>query len=361
MEKNRRFYFGISGFFLAVGFLIKYSALIFLVVPILYFLLNSAKRSLSSLRKYSALSLDLNSSIFFLIFSFLVAPVFLALYFHDRYLFKLHLLTNLGLLKDFWWLQAKSINAKEFLSSFPWWLTIPIIVFSVLGIFIVAKSIRRWLFLLIYLCLSIIGILYKTPFYPRYVLLLIPFLSILSAIFLGNFYTKLRALGLSKLFYPFLAGCLFIVLPTSLEALRSTQHTIVEDTASFVVQHKAEVGDKAWLFSTYWPNFFRNYICNRKVGWVADSSWETSAFTDSAGKSSLEILRAAGGIVVIEGLYSGSSNFRNPSSRTAAREKILNSLSPNFVVLDNAPNFPHFDKGVNSMRIYIVTKDGGKL
>lgn len=361
VEKNRRFYFGLSGFFLAVGFLVKYSALIFLVVPVLYFLLNSARRSLTSLKKYSTLSLDLNGTIMLLIFSLLVFPVFLTLYFHDRYLFKLHLLTNLGLLKDFWWLQAKSINVKEYMGSFPWWLTTPVIVLSLLAIFIMVKKVRKWSILLIYLCLSILGIFYKTPFYPRYVLLLVPFLSILSAIFLDYLYTRLRVLNRPRLFYLVLALSLFFILPTSVEAFRSTRHNILENSSTFVVQHKAEVGEDPWLFSTYWPNFFSGLVSTRRFGWLADSAWETSAFVDSGGQSSLDILRIAGGIVIVEDLYSGSSNFRNPSSRTVAREKILNGLSPNFVVSDNAPNFPHFDKGLNSMRIYMVTKDGDKF
>ena len=356
VAKNKRLYFGISGFFLAVGFLVKYSALIFLVVPVLYFLFNGAKRSLSSLRRHSLFSLDLNSSILFLIFFLLVAPVFLILYLHDRYLFKLHLLTNLGLLKDFWWLQAKSLNVKEFLGSFPWWLTVPIIVFSVLGFFIAVRQMRRWPFLLIYLCLSIVGIFYKTPFYPRYVLLLVPFLSVLCAIFLDYLYTRLRILSWSRLFYPILTLSLLFILPTSIEAFRSTRHNIMENTSSFVLRHKAELGETAWLFSTYWPNFFRNYVGNLKVGWVADSAWETSAFAQSDGKSSLDILRSSGGVVVVEQLYSQSSNFQNPVSRINGWAQVEEDYKPTTIIYDRSPNFPHFRNSLNSLTVYIIKR-----
>ncbi len=92
------------------------------------------------------------------------------------------------------------------------------------------------------------------------------------------------------------------------------------------------------------------------VAWLADSSWETSAFVDSNGRSSLDILRENGGLVAVESLYSSDRRFKNPTSRLTARELILGKIKPSRTIFDKSPNFPHYKNSANRVDLFLVSK-----
>lgn len=164
--------------------------------------------------------------------------------------------------------------------------------------------------------------------------------------------------SIRKFLVPALLGVfVFGVAPTSWEAALSSKHILLEETRASI--KKVKRASDSWLFSTYWPNFFSRDISPLKVAWLADSFWETSAFMDSNGKSSLDVLRESGGLVVVESLYSSDRRFKNPTSRLTAREFILGKAKPSQTIIDNSPNFPHYR--VSDNRIDIYSMDKGRL
>ena len=362
-REGRISYSILAGLFLGLGILTKYSALVFLIVPILFFLFSSARKTLAVVRREGVLRLDLGSTIFLLTTFLVVLPVFITIFWHDRYLFKLHLLTNLGLLRDHWWAQSQSfglIGNRDFLGNILWWTTWPVALLSLLGLLVLIRNFKSWYIFSSYIPIVVLGLFYKTPFYPRYFLLIIPFLSILSALLFEKIADQFTKKGHPRLFWFTAALFVFLILPTSYEAFRSSRHNLIEDSAAYVNSTVGAKNKDLWVFSTYWPNFYTFLIQGSKVGWLADSGWETSAFVDSQNLSSLEIIKNSPAVVLIEDLYSPDPKFKNPSSRLNARSQIQKGYSPIKIIEDNQPNFPHYRSAENKISIYVFSDDDTK-
>lgn len=353
--KERKMRDGIlAGTFLGLGILTKYSALIFLIIPLAFFILKSLKRTWKTGFRQASFILDLPSFLVLVPAGLIALPPFIVLYLHDRFLFKNHLMTNLGLLRDQWFFDSRSFSFFNYGADLFWWLTYPIAILSLVGLVIALKRWRSWYVFLLYFALTVLGLLYKTPFYPRYFLLAIPFLSVLSLLAYDFFSERLLRVPWLSLVLSLVIPLL--ILPTFFEAFRSTNHLLIESAAQRLGPKTAPA--HPWLFSTYWPNFVNFLEGNgrMKVGWLADNSWETSAFTDSNGRSALEILATEGGLVAIEDLYSSSANFKNPLARVNARSEIESKYSADEVIGDRSPNFPHYKAHFNKVSLYYFPK-----
>lgn len=374
----------LAGVFLGLAMLVKYTALIYLLVPMVYFGILSLKETLISVEdtegRHRAVSrplgfksilrlishletVNLNITSFLtLVIAFMMTfPLMIILRQHEPYQFKLQTLTTLGFVRDFWRIKGGELTIGDHLRDISWWLTWPVVVLATMGVLAKVKGLKSkvkskgitdgseismvlWLGLL-FTCLLVIP---HTPFYPRYFLPLVPFIVIFAGIGFE------RILSLTTLpitvYYLLFTFIIILILPTSIESYRATNHNLIEDTGQYIKSQTKE--ENLWLFANYWPHFFGRAAETEKATWLADSAWEAKAFVSNVEKSPLEILEEEGSFVVLEELYSYSPMFISPLSRTNAWEYVKENYEPTVVIEDTSPNFPHFRISHNETLIY---------
>lgn len=373
--KKKSIWLGIlSGVFLSVAILVKYSALIYLGLAGLVFLWQSVSATFGNFKDWldvknwknniarlEFLRLDSTATFALLVVTFLVCPIAFACWRFDSWHFKQHLYTNLGFIVDFWRHAGSALSVFSYFSYWTWWLSLPVTILFLIGLLPALRDYKRWWVLLGGLLLTIFVLVRQKPFYPRYFLMLIPFISLISAYGLElvwellSWYWSLmkkdttlkwRTRSYFELVIVFVA---LLILP-SIEAWRSSQHRLIEDASAYIYQNAQE--ENPWVFTNYWPNFFSFAIPTSRATWLSDSPWESSAFVPGEARSAITILDQEGGWVALENLYSYSPMFISPDARTNAWKMIRDQYDPVIVIEDYSPNFPHFKTNLNKIGIY---------
>ncbi len=352
----------IAGIFLGTALLIKYSALIYLIILGLYWLVVNFKifidrADLKNLKgkllQRGYLELDTITTLPLIITFVLTVPLALILRRLDPYQFKLQFFTSLGFVRDFWRIKGGELTIAHYGTDIIWWISIPVLVLLLISVFHFLKMWRSFHVLLLGLILTALFVLPHTPFYPRYFFPIIPFLAVISGAGLARLTDRFTALPLKPdLFLP-----VFIVIILAFPAYTawsSSQHNLIEDTGAYI----KEVSPKSnpWIFTSYWPNYFGFSAGSTRATWLTGSAWDASAYVKDLSASPLEILGKEGGFVVLENLYSNSPIFIQSPDRLQAWQFIREKEKPIKVIEDTSPNFPHFKAATNRVEIYQLGK-----
>ena len=327
----------ISGVFLGSAVLTKYTALPFLVIPVLYLLRSTLKLNWGKSLEY--LRLDLIPTLTLAVAFLTCAPLGFVIYRHEPFFFRQQLSSVLGGQTGF-----------GFYPSYLWpffsWLTWPVAVLALMGIYFVwTKKEWRLKSLLGYFLFTSYFIFTRDALVPRYFLVLVPFVSIFAGIAFAYLNDRSKYLGAAVALL-----LLVVMVPKSYEAFRATKHTVLEEIGQFIKERNVE---DRWVFSNYWPPQVGFAVGTSKATWLANCAWETQAFADPpAGKSSLDILSEEGGFVVLEEIYSGK--LINPTCRTEAWDFIRQNYQPTKVFVDTSPNFPSSPQPQNKLEVYEI-------
>lgn len=357
----------LGGISLGLGILTKYTALIFCIVPVIYFAFELLKSLTSQKAKFgkvlSAITFPFWSSA---LTGFLAVaiPLPLIAYFFlvDPVRFKL--LTKASVLEspEFWGPTGLHFYFSEYAGQLSFLVGSVMLVAAMLGlvyIFVARKS--DWLLFLAAMLTTAFFVIKRNP-YPRYFVVLIPFFAILAGLGVYFLY-KILASNLRGYKAINLAGCLILFaalsLPEAYYSYASGSHQLVENTARYLKEVNTESKP---VFATYWPNLFASAGTGERTTWLTDSAWDVGAFGKNwpEGQNSLQILTKEGGYVIVEDLYSHylwdemdrvakvTSNVRKQPSELIAKTK-----EPIMTITDNRPNFPYFPNvWGNSIKIY---------
>ena len=327
----------ISGLFLGCAVLTKYTALPFLVIPVLYLLRSILKLNWGKSLEY--LRLDLIPTLTLAAAFLTCAPLGFVIYRHEPFFFRQQLSSVLGGQTGFGF----------YLSYFPpfaSWLTWPVVVLALVGVYfaLVRKEWRLRMFVGYFLFTSYF-IFTRDALVPRYFLILVPFVSIFTGVALDYLSKQGRYLGAAIVLLFLVVG-----VPKSYEAFRAAQHNTLEEAGRFI---KEENIDGLWVFSNYWPSQVGFAAGTSKATWLANCAWETQAFASPpAGKSALDILTEEGGFVVLEDVY--SQKLINPPCRTEAWDFIRQNYEPVKVFTDPFPDFPFPSQTQNKLEVYEI-------
>lgn len=338
------FWSSLAGLLLSLAVLSKYTAFIYVLVFASFFVFFLFKNNgIKNLREAS-IKIDLVSLLPLLILGLVILPSLYLMRQHDPYYFKLQLFTSLGILKDFWRVKGGELSIIHYLGDLGWWLTWPAIFLFLGGLFSFLKRLREmpvfWLAFLV----TLVVVLPFRPFYPRYFYPLVPFIYIFAGLYLAKFVSR-STFTFSSII---LVLTFLLMMPTSIEAFKSTNHRLVEATGDYL---KEQALVSPWVFSNYWPNVFGQAIGTTKATWMTDSLWDARAFVADLPGSPMEILAKEGGIVLLEKNYSVSKIFIHPEERTRSW-RVVSQRPLDKIIDDDSPNFPHFRQSLNSVSVY---------
>lgn len=347
LEKGSKRWSLIAGLFLTISLMTKYTALIYLIVFCAVFLFFLVKDNLRISLKEPLLRLRVVSLLPLLLVFLNIFPVLLVLRFHESYYFKLQVFTSLGFIHDFWKIKGGELGITYYLGIIPWWLTWPILLFSIGGMIWSFKFLKKFpVFVLAFILTAVITLPFR-PFYPRYFYPIAPFASVFAGLFLTIITEKFRRpLGVSL----FLLSVI-LILPTAKEAFDSTNHRLIEDTGSYIRTYNL---NNPWVFSNYWPHYFGLAAGSPMATWLSDSIWDAKAYVPDINSSPLDILEKDGGFVVLEDNYSKSKMFIHPSIRINAWATVAGKYAVTKVIQDLSPNFPHQRTALNQAIIYYI-------
>lgn len=334
-EKNIIFSI-ISGLFLGLSFLTKYSVLPIFGVMVLYFALDLLACNKNFLRdKY--LRLSLFSFIPLVLGLFLFLPIIYYFYKLDPVTVKWQTLQVLG----FYGGVKQELRLSRLL-EFPWWFSWPIVILTIIGVVKSFTNHKKYLPILLFTSAMLFVVLSRLPFYPRYALTLVPFLSILSALGLSSFKSPRTLIVLVTV----LIGV--NTLPV-INAYRAAYQRLIEDS---VAQVKAKNTKPTWAFSNYWPNYFGKFLPVNNYAWLTYDGSDLRAFAPGENRDALSILKADGGVVFLENLYADLTLTQQPE-RLRAIDEVRKYYKPTFTVNSTSPNFPFSKKSGDSIDVYI--------
>lgn len=350
----------LGGVFLAVSLYIKYSALIFVAAIGLYFLLDAVIRNRKTVSRSETFSID--KSIFLLLAScfILTFPVAFRLFWHDKFLFRLHLFTNLGFIFDDIRKISSTVTLFTYKWDIVWWLSWPIVFLAVVGIFwLVSKSrfprlltlLREYRIFAVTFALVLMALVRQAPFYPRYMLMTVPFFVLLGAFGLEGL-GRIRGVEKEKRVIGVvgaigvLAFFWFITVP----AWKSTQNHLIEDACAFV--QKDSGGSDPWVFTNYWPHFFIKASRQGKVSWISTDIRDAITYIPGSKRNSFQIIDEEGGYVLLEKRYSYFRALVTNLGKDQAQKLVKEKAKPIEFINSNSLNFPYYRERGNQVDIY---------
>lgn len=337
-----------AGFFLTLSIMFKYTGLIYIIVLGLISLLVMVRDNFRTFIKDREIRLNILLLIPLVTTVILILPFLYLMRQHDSYTFKIQFFTSLGFLRDFWRVKGGELNFGNYLPDLAWWLTLPVLVSFSLGLVIFFRKIRAFPFLSLGFFMTAILTLTFRPFYPRYFYPIVPFLVIFNSFFLWRTLDHRRSIVK-------LAGFILVLLltiPTSIEAFRSTNHSLIEKTGKTIQSYGLK---NPWIFANYWPNVFGQAAFSNRATWLTASAWDAKAFIPEIEKSPLEILDIEGGFALVEEKYSRSRMFIHNEERFRAWKQVEEEfVGLGIEIVASEPNFPHLRSSVNRLNIYPV-------
>lgn len=337
LERKSLRFSALSGIFMALGVVTKYSVLPLLVSVGVFFVAKFLSENRFFLKRKE---IQVNKITLLPLFEagLICVPIFLYFYTHDPLNFKWQAKQIFGLTGEV----HQELRLARFL-DFPWWFSWPVLVLVLIGLFKSGREFKRYRFFLISFSIFVIAILSRLPFYPRYLLPLLPFLAIfaaqgLSLIKDGRLTASLLIL-ISALNFSFLT-----------EAYRSSYQTISERAVKGVEDRRFAA---AWVFSNYWPNYFADFLGVKNYSWLTLSVPDIDGFAKGEQRDSLSILEQEGGVVFLEKTYA-DLYITQSKSRLLAINKLRGEAPPAFSVQSQSSNFPFSHNPGNQIDVYLV-------
>ena len=338
-DKKNIWYSVLSGLFLGLSFLTKYTILPIFAVMALYLIFDFVRSNRYFLRdKY--LHISLYSFVPLVLGLLIFLPVLIYFYKQDPWTVKWQTYQILGLFGG-----VKQELRPGRILEFPWWFSWPIVALAVVGIGKSFAEYKKYLSLILGTLVMLFVVLSRLPFYPRYALVLVPFLCMLSALGL-SFVTSSRLRA-----FLFLFLIVMNILPLS-EAFRSADQRIIENS---VAAAKAGGSNPSWAFSNYWPNYFGKLLPVNNYAWLTYDGPDLRAYAPGENRDALSILKTDGGAVFLENLYADLTLTQQPG-RLRAIDEVKKTYSPTFTVRSQSPNFPFSRKPGDSIDVYIFKK-----
>jgi len=351
----------LSGIFLALALYVKYSVFLFVVAYGIVLVLDTIKRNLPDFNRKLYLSLEPSLFLALATCFLLVFPVFCILRHHDPGLFKLHFLTSLGFIHNEIRELSSGVTLWSYGKDVVWWLSPPMVVLSVLGASLLVlrkgKSGTRGGLDVLYpvtFLLVLVALLRQKPFYPRYMLMVVPFGVVMSSLGIASFWVWLekRLTDTSKMYLGFigaLCGVAFF-LNFTFPAFQSTTTDLIERSVEYVQQD--ETWEEPWVVTNFWPHFFAEATAEGRVTWLSGDIRDTAVYAPDVSKNSLEIFYQEGGFALLEERYSEFRSLVIPEVREFAWEHVRARLKPVVVIETEVPNFPYFREEGNRIEVY---------
>jgi len=338
-----------SGILLGLGILSKYTALIFILVIIIYLLvkvvLNFNKKSLGIIQilLFHLLALAL-----------VTIPIVLTLIFYDRSNFKWQTLQTLNRNNrpDTFFLLDYLKNSFEFFT--------PLVVFFIfIGVLSLLQRKLRGFELIFLSLIFLLYFIFKQNITPRYLVVILPFISIFAGY---GAYIAFQFIKSRLKIRPFILQISFIFIvvfsmfQSSLKALNSSYHTFVEDVGRFVGTINK---DDRWILTNYWPSIYIDETRSYKTTWLSGDLADSKAFSTfpkskyaKIDEPSFEILNKEGAIVILEDFFSKNITA---DKRKEAEFFIRNNFQPLKIFEDKNPNWPFkFNGEVNRIYVYYI-------
>lgn len=340
----------LSGFLLGLAIAVKTTALVFLIIPILFTLL-SFWQSLGLMRtglNDFTLSISLTPEWYKgLVYNGLVLalgiiiPVvsFLPYYFLYPVIFKDRLFLTFFAHNVEGALQ-KLQTANYYLTHLDLWLSIPVLILILFGLIKVFFLKRTDWFLLILFMLPILLFLSSNEPRGRYFVLLAPALIIIASLGLDlilKIFSRFSSLSrISQVIVPLIF--FLTILPSTQVVLESTNHSVLEQVTKIIDQDYQD----QMLFSTFWPpvvQYVSGYPTARLTDTDADASRDHNElpFFSPLPPTIPTIYVTKNPAYVLIHKPLDKHEF---SERKRAVEKIETGYKPLAVVSDNKANFP---------------------
>ena len=335
-DKNNIGYSILSGLFLGLAFLTKYTILPIFAVMTLYFVFDFV-RSNRQFIKEKYFHVRLHSFVPLVLGLLIFLPVLIYFYKQDPWTVKWQTYQILGLYGG-----VKQELRLSRILDFPWWFSWPILVLAVVGAGKSLAGYRKYSALILGTTAMAFVILSRLPFYPRYALVLAPFLCMLSALGLSVVKSS-RLLAVS-----FLLLIIINALPLT-EAFKSADQRIMEDSVARVLAGNSNL---SWAFSNYWPNYFGKLLPVENYAWLTYDGPDLRAYAPGENRDALSILKTDGGVVFLENLYADLTLTQQPG-RLRAIDEVKKTYRPTFTVRSYSPNFPFSRKPGDSIDVYI--------
>lgn len=360
-EKNHKKLL-VSSIFLSLAILTKYSALLFIPVPLLYLL--SKFRDMTKAKKLFDLKEYLVMFLTPYIVSFMVIlPFFVVYYLRDKVMFKQHTKASIFESEEFWGKSGIHFYVQDYLNLTPQVVSYLLLLLSVLGIaYLVNKRFKGWGYFIASFVFSLVMVLKRNPS-PRYFFIIIPYFVCFASLGLYYIYRITKKYWDHSVLFSLV--CLGFVITSVLgatEAYQSTNHRLVERTSEYLKLNNPE---NKPVFTTYWPNLFSYSGSGNQTTWLSESAWDLSGFGSDwpTGKNSLQILADTGGFVVREELYTDylwremdKADKVQSKVRKNPYELIKTNYQPKVIIEDNNPNYPFFSKATNRVYIYEIPR-----
>lgn len=351
LEKNLLRYSALAGVFLALAIFTKYTALYFLLLALLVFAYKSLRASFSLLRlKSGYLLLDFKSLVPLAIVAVTVVPV--VFFFYSKFPAELKFQTRQVLGFTSMAVFSPFINLDaDFFGKLFWWFPIPMLVGTLLGfIAFLDKFRQKSLFCLASFLILFVLVSSRAPFYPRYLVVLLPYIAVFSAVFLDYSVGFLPLPSRMRGALLILVLVLYIVTYRNIisDSYLSSKHNLLETAAASI--NKNPANSSKWVLSNYWPNIVGSRVGRQNYAWLTLDNREISIFQPTESKTGLEIMKEGRAVMVIENIYSNFLVY--PPARYEALTKIKRELRPDLVITDPSSNFPFFKDSVNRVDIY---------
>lgn len=352
LERNQLKYSFVSGLFLAAALFTKYTALYFILVALVIFIYKSLIVSLKEItkRRTDYLLLDLKALIPLAIPVVTVLPVIVFFYTRFPIEFKIQTYQVLGVTRMAVFLLFTNLNA-ETAGNILWWVPLPILLGTLFGFFaFLARFKSRSLFCLLIFVISLVLVLSRAPFHPRYFIVLLPFLAILNATFLDFVINRLPIrVGLkAALFITLLLFFVLVYRGVIYESYFSAKHNVLERVAEVITADPSAKGK--WVLSNYWPNIVASKMLGHPYAWLTLDNNEIRIFNPEESQTGLEIINEGRAVIVVENKYTATLVYSPSRYEALTRVK---SLKPDFVMEDTMPNFPFFRDSTNRINVYL--------
>lgn len=336
LENQDRRHLSISGIFLGLALLTKYSVLPVFFLMILFFL-HGVLRDNSFFWRKEFFKVKLTSLLPIILSLFLFLPVLFYLYEADPVTLKDQTKQVFGLTGE-----VKAELRLERISDFYWWFSTPIILLATLGFITSLKNIRRNSFIIFSLLIMVLAVITRLPFYSRYALVLTPLLVIMAA--RGGLF-----LGRVKLWWVALVLVPMLNVDSVYEAWRASRSDFMETAINQALMIKPQA---RWLFSNYWPNILASIGGIKNYSWLTLDSSDLRSFAPKENTDALEILRRDGGLVMIEDVYV-KYFLTSKEGRDKALDQIVKNNPPIFTLENSGTNFPNLRLKGDKLKVYI--------
>lgn len=346
----------LTGLILGLGLLTKYSLLPLVGLPVILLGFDFLTDLIKKRNLTYVLSPEFRNKLYKLltiyISAFLVfAPVTYFNYSLGPIEFKSQLHQDFGLSKRVFEISV----VKEYLTTLPSFLGLATILLFILGLIPLFMKFKKNLSIISTICLLSFVIARISIYQPRYLMIIIPLVLVVSALGMDELFKRLKGAGLytKEIGLVLIMTVLFTLIPGYFKAVEASRHTIIEEVGKFIaVENKSN----QWVTTNYWPSAFVDEV-GYKITWY--SSNQSDAAGPSGGgktkyiypdKATTEIINKEGGWVIVENRYSREIS-KNPERKNPVTE-LVTTQTPIKVFTESQPNWPFYPDGDIKISVY---------